>query len=230
MNDRLTKMQRTIRLALEIIEGTSLEELEYDIANLLKEAQPFMVYQHPARTIPQNPDNDRVFPLDTIEIQNFKTKYDMDIDNVDNVYIHVGPAADEFTRALQALAVTNGTDIFFRKNAYNPQSEEGRKVLTHELTHVAQYQEGRTASITTRAELENEAEGIERLEGYNTDSKMSFFLEGKQYFFRKSQLMENIHEVSENIRKWLKDQKCVLREKDYLELLCKYKKWLGRAY
>ena len=31
-----------------------------------------------------------------------------------------------------------GTDIFFRNGAYRPETEEGRKILAHELTHVAQ--------------------------------------------------------------------------------------------
>ena len=48
-----------------------------------------------------------------------------------------------------------GTDIFFRNGAYRPETEEGRKILAHELTHVTQNKK--------REELEGEAEAAEKL-------------------------------------------------------------------
>ena len=64
-----------------------------------------------------------------------------DLGEVTMVY---GPAADEYTRSHHALALVLGTDIFFRNGAYRPETEEGRKILAHELTHVAQSKSGRS--------------------------------------------------------------------------------------
>ncbi|NEP28586.1 DUF4157 domain-containing protein, partial [Moorena sp. SIO3I6] len=39
---------------------------------------------------------------------------------------------------IQARAFTTGKDIFFRQGEYNPGSQEGKKLIAHELTHVVQ--------------------------------------------------------------------------------------------
>jgi hypothetical protein len=58
--------------------------------------------------------------------------------NFDNVRIHADSEADRLSHAMQARAFTVGSDIFFRQNAYAPQSTSGQKLLAHELTHVVQ--------------------------------------------------------------------------------------------
>ncbi|MFP3898144.1 MAG: DUF4157 domain-containing protein [Dehalococcoidia bacterium] len=54
------------------------------------------------------------------------------------VRVHTDTEADELSRQLEALAFTTGSDIFFRKGAYEPESMTGKGLLAHELTHVAQ--------------------------------------------------------------------------------------------
>ncbi|MCA1692429.1 MAG: DUF4157 domain-containing protein, partial [Actinobacteria bacterium] len=54
------------------------------------------------------------------------------------VRIHHDARADALSRSLQAKAFTTGTDIFFRKGAYDPSTMSGREVLAHELAHVSQ--------------------------------------------------------------------------------------------
>ena len=73
-----------------------------------------------------------------------------------------GPAADEYTRSHHALALVLGTDIFFRNGAYRPETEEGRKILAHELTHVAQNKKREEYRGASREELEGEAEAAEK--------------------------------------------------------------------
>jgi len=58
--------------------------------------------------------------------------------NFNSVRIHADSQADRLSRAMQARAFTVGADIFFRQNAYAPQSASGQKLLAHELTHVIQ--------------------------------------------------------------------------------------------
>jgi hypothetical protein len=54
------------------------------------------------------------------------------------VRTHTGPVADETSRALGARAYTFGSNIAFRQGAFSPESDDGRRLLAHELTHVIQ--------------------------------------------------------------------------------------------
>lgn len=59
-----------------------------------------------------------------------------------DVRIHADAAADKLARELGANAFTSEEDIFFRESAYKPGMEEGKGLLAHELTHVAQQEGG----------------------------------------------------------------------------------------
>ena len=65
--------------------------------------------------------------------------------SLDDVRIHTGQAEEEATEQLGADAFAVGTSIFFARHAYAPGSTNGDRILTHELAHVAQFQEGRIA-------------------------------------------------------------------------------------
>jgi hypothetical protein len=54
------------------------------------------------------------------------------------VRVHTDPLASESADAVSARAYTVGTDIVFRDGQYSPASDEGRRLLAHELTHVVQ--------------------------------------------------------------------------------------------
>lgn len=55
-----------------------------------------------------------------------------------DVTVHTDGEADELNRRLGARAFTTGNDIFFREGAYEPGSRDGKRLIAHELTHVAQ--------------------------------------------------------------------------------------------
>jgi hypothetical protein len=59
-----------------------------------------------------------------------------------DVSIHTDSSADMLAKALHATAFTVGSDIFFREGEYQPDSESGRTLLGHELTHVVQQGQG----------------------------------------------------------------------------------------
>ena len=59
------------------------------------------------------------------------------------VRVHSGPGADELNRQLSARAFTIGSDIFFTRGAYAPDSIGGRELIAHELIHVVQQRNGR---------------------------------------------------------------------------------------
>ena len=58
------------------------------------------------------------------------------------VRVHTGPHADALARSVNALAFTLGRDVVFRAGQYAPHSEPGRRLLAHELAHVAQQSGG----------------------------------------------------------------------------------------
>ncbi len=57
-----------------------------------------------------------------------------------NIRIHSGAEAAESARAIMAQAYTVGRDIVFGAGQYAPQTNEGRRLLAHELTHAIQQQ------------------------------------------------------------------------------------------
>jgi hypothetical protein len=55
-----------------------------------------------------------------------------------SVRIHTGSNAVQMNKELHAQAFTHGSDIYFNAGRYNPGSDEGKRLLAHELTHVVQ--------------------------------------------------------------------------------------------
>ncbi|MCX4642468.1 DUF4157 domain-containing protein [Streptomyces sp. NBC_01446] len=58
------------------------------------------------------------------------------------IRLHTGRDAGQLTELLGADAVAVGQDVFFREGAYRPGTDEGRRLLTHELQHTVQNPHG----------------------------------------------------------------------------------------
>jgi hypothetical protein len=56
----------------------------------------------------------------------------------DRVKIHTDSAAAEAARAVSARAFTLGNDLVFAKGQFAPETQDGRRLLAHELAHVIQ--------------------------------------------------------------------------------------------
>jgi hypothetical protein len=65
----------------------------------------------------------------------FEPRFGVDLGDV---RVHSDAGADHSARSIQALAYTAGNNIVFRAGQYAPESEHGRRLLAHELTHVMQ--------------------------------------------------------------------------------------------
>jgi hypothetical protein len=76
------------------------------------------------------PDSDRKY---------FEPRFDADFSNVK---IHKDEKSAETAKAMHAKAYTMGNDIVFNKGEYNPETNEGKKLIAHELTHVIQQANG----------------------------------------------------------------------------------------
>lgn len=66
------------------------------------------------------------------------------------VNIHTDSNAIQMNRGLGSRAFTQGNDIYFNKDEYNPGSSKGKHLLAHELTHVVQ-QEGKQSSLSAKS-------------------------------------------------------------------------------
>jgi hypothetical protein len=63
------------------------------------------------------------------------------------VKIHTGTVAAKSADAINALAYTSGNHIVFNTGQFNPSSENGRRLLAHELTHVVQQGAAATPAV-----------------------------------------------------------------------------------
>ena len=59
-----------------------------------------------------------------------------------NVKIHTGSEAVQMNRELGAQAFAVGNDIYFNEGKYSPNSDSGKHLLAHELTHTVQQSGG----------------------------------------------------------------------------------------
>ena len=58
------------------------------------------------------------------------------------VKIHTGSAAAKSAQSINALAYTTGSNIVFNNGQYAPDTDSGKRLLGHELTHVVQQNNG----------------------------------------------------------------------------------------
>ena len=78
-------------------------------------------------------------PLDPSTLASVQPVFGRDLGQV---RVHTDAAAAQSARAVEALAYTVGRDIVFGAGRYSPSTDHGRRVLTHELAHVAQAHDG----------------------------------------------------------------------------------------
>ena len=72
------------------------------------------------------------------------------------VRVHLDPAADASARAVQAKAFTVGHHVVFEAGRYTPKTNDGKRLLAHELTHVIQQgAAGSTPVLQRTLEVEN---------------------------------------------------------------------------
>jgi uncharacterized protein DUF4157 len=65
--------------------------------------------------------------------------------DLSDVRIHTDAQAHNLSQAVSARAFTSGKDVFFQQGAYQPDSDEGRRMVAHELAHVVQQRNGPVA-------------------------------------------------------------------------------------
>ncbi len=80
-----------------------------------------------------------------------------------NVKLHTGTVAAKSAQSINALAYTSGNNIVFNDGQYSPNTESGKKLLSHELTHVVQ----QTNSIQPYRKTEKQDKTKNKLHSFN---------------------------------------------------------------
>ena len=186
-----------------------------------KESQ-FIEYQHKESVVERVLFRDRSHPVDSVIINSFNQKTGADLESVKMEY---GPASDEYTRSHHALAIAVADTIYFRNGAYKPETEEGRKLLAHELTHIAQNKEKEDYRNVTKEEKENEAETVEEQEVYNPDKIIKKTIGGKEYRLKESVWKQIEKEARRRLEKKIDEIENKMPDEAYLKLLMQYEKW-----
>ena len=87
-------------------------------------------------------------PLDATTRTRMESRFDRDFSEV---RVHTDSASAESARAVNAHAYTVGQDVVFNTGQYEPGTDQGARLLAHELTHVVQQSEnGPTATQTAK--------------------------------------------------------------------------------
>ena len=88
-------------------------------------------------------------PLDPDTRAFFEPRFGTDFSHV---RVHTDALAAESARAFTARAYTVGRDLVFGAGQYAPRSNEGQRLLSHELTHVVQASEWARVALAASAE------------------------------------------------------------------------------
>ena len=76
-----------------------------------------------------------------------------------HVRVHTGPRAAASAHEVGALAYTVGQDVVFGAGQFDPRTAAGRRLLTHELVHVAQ--QGKSPTVQTDLKIGPPNDGAE---------------------------------------------------------------------
>ncbi len=78
--------------------------------------------------------------------------------DLSNVRLHTDNNAAKSAQSINALAYTSGNNIVFNQNQYEPGTDDGKKLLAHELTHVVQQNSG---AVQTKL-IQRDAGGVKQ--------------------------------------------------------------------
>lgn len=98
-------------------------------------------------------------------------------------------------------------------------TEEGRKILAHELTHVAQNKKREEYRGASREELEREAEAAEKQVEDSGDPLITRRIGGREYKLRKSVWKVIDERTKEKLEEKIESLERVMSEEEYLKLL-----------
>ena len=231
----MTKQQKQLKNFLESLllnygnaKNPLSKKKQYHLFTQKDEYSPgfYLVQNHLRRASKRNMNNDRVVPIEMTTLNEYNLKTG---DNLEDVKIHYGAYSDELTRAYHATALTIGATIYFSTKAYKPETEEGRKTLVHELTHIRQNKEDILEGQKTTEELEMEAERTEKIEEHNTERYREITFEGEKYRLSEKEYRKIMDEIRNEVEQQLDHNTMDLSQTEYLKALIRYQELEQRS-
>ena len=224
----MTKQQKQLKNFLESLllnygnaKNPLSKKKQYHLFTQKDEYSPgfYLVQNHLQRASKRNINNDRAVPIETTTLNEYNLKTGS---NLENVKIMYGAYSDELTRAYHATALTIGATIYFSTKAYKPETEEGRKTLAHELTHVQQNKDDILEGQKNKEELEKEAEQVEKIIEYNPEKYREINFEGKKYKLTEREYRELMDKIRKRVEQQLEYNTMGLSDAEYLKVLIQY--------
>jgi high-affinity K+ transport system ATPase subunit B len=96
-------------------------------------------------------------------------------------------------------------------------------------TYVAQYREGKISGNIPHERLEEEAERSEQREIYDADPYVPLAAGNRMYQVRKSKRERFIKQAADEVERYVREQRNVMEEGEYLGLLKAYEDMLARG-
>ena len=223
--EELIQKDNAFAIAVRCIENLLDLSAEYDLKksmgfSSLERREPALTdYQHAENIVERHLSRDRRHPLPTALINSFNDKTGSDLGEVQIVY---GPGANGYARSRHALALAVLDTIYFRDGAYKPETEEGRKTIAHELTHVAQHRNRPPADNRTKGELEAEAEAAERTEEDCPPEMREIAVRGRKYRLTERQHRALMQQLRLEVEQELEWREATMRPEEYEPLLKAY--------
>lgn len=209
-------IDKVVRKAIELAEKLQCNPLTKENNVYSKKETEFTEYQNEESFAIRSWRYDREHQLDRVIINDFNRKNGTDLEGVKIIY---GPGANEYARSRHALALVVADSIYFRNGAYKPETEEGRALLAHELTHVAQNKQRNDLRNVTRTELEDQAEQNEVQAIYDPDPNVTIKYHGKYITMRESQMGKFADRIAKEILEKVESMEIEMTEEDYLKYL-----------
>jgi hypothetical protein len=84
--------------------------------------------------------------------------------DLSDVRVHTDTTSNDLNHAVSAKAFATGSDVYFAKDQYKPNTSDGDKLIAHELAHVVQQRGAPTSGPLTVSNpgdaMENEADAV----------------------------------------------------------------------
>lgn len=138
-------------------------------------------------------------PLSTTVLADMEGKFGTDLSAV---VIHSDAESAKLCKELNARAFAVGNDIYFAPGEYVPETENGRELLAHELTHVVQqsdtisrkiYRANGTSSSTGAASANTPPAGVHPIEPTPQGGPYEFDKNGKRYKYVATGSPKELH-------------------------------------
>lgn len=124
-----------------------------------------------------------------------------------NVQLHTNAAANESAKGINALAYTSGNNIVFGANQYQPQTDSGKRLMAHELTHVVQQNKNIQPKKIQRSCSDGNCESC-------AGGKKDFWI---TFYFRRRATTETMRKIRDEINntKTILEKCCLTLKADF---------------